>query len=100
MGLTQVTPPAIEPMALDDAKKYLRVDTADDDVLIKTLITAAREWVERYTGQALITQTWDYWLDHFPHETRRGGEPWWDGVKEGPFSMVHPYADEIELPFF
>lgn len=40
-------------------------DTTEDTILT-ALITAARERAEAITRRALITQTWDAWLDKFP----------------------------------
>lgn len=65
-GLVLVTPPAVEPITLDQAKNHLRVDIADDDALIETYITAAREACEAFIHGFLITQTWRVSLDAFP----------------------------------
>lgn len=65
-ALTIVTPPAVEPITLAEAKAHLRVDWTDDDNYITALITAARMITEERTSRALITQTWDYVLDNFP----------------------------------
>ena len=37
-----------------------------EDALLTSIITAAREQVEDVTGRALITQTWDCYLDAWP----------------------------------
>ena len=69
MGLKIATAPAIEPVSLEEAKRQLgfEVDTSrPDDELIVSLITAARQHCEAYLNRALITQTWDYYLDAFP----------------------------------
>jgi len=66
MPLQLVTPPALEPVTLADAKAHLKVDATDDDALIGTLITAARARAEWHTGRALIAQSWILWLDAFP----------------------------------
>lgn len=65
-GLVLVTPPAVEPVSLPEAKAHLRVDTTDDDNLITALITAAREYCEGFQNRAYITQTWQLWLDAWP----------------------------------
>lgn len=65
MALSLVTGPAIEPVSLADAKTHLRVEVDDENALIQTLISAARQWVETFTHRALITQTWDLKLDGF-----------------------------------
>lgn len=64
--LRVVTAPALEPVALEQAKEHLRVDIANDDLLIGSLITTARQALEQELGRALITQTFDYVLDEFP----------------------------------
>lgn len=56
--LVRTVDPASEPLALADAKTYLRVDTTNDDTLITGLITAARAYGEEYMRRSLITQTW------------------------------------------
>lgn len=43
-----------EPITLEEAKNQCRVLSADDDDLIASLIVAAREWVESYTGHILV----------------------------------------------
>jgi len=60
------TPPAAEPVTLDEAKAHLKVDTTDDDALIASLITAARARAEWHTGRAFVTQSWTLWLDGWP----------------------------------
>ncbi|MBV9571448.1 MAG: phage head-tail connector protein [Alphaproteobacteria bacterium] len=66
MSLQLITPPAVEPVTLADAKLHLKVDTSDDDALIARLIIAARARAEWHTGRALNTQSWILWLDGWP----------------------------------
>ena len=66
MPLQLVTPPAGEPVSLAEAKQHLRVDGGDDDLLIGSLITAARQAAETKTGRQLITARWKLVLDAFP----------------------------------
>ena len=69
-----VTSVATEPVALDEAKTFLRFSSgvfADDDVedaLIQSLIVAAREYCESVTSRALAPQTVDALYDGFPRE--------------------------------
>lgn len=65
MPLTLVTPPAVEPLSLAEAKDHSRVDTTTEDALIDALIQAARGHAEDALGRALIEQTWDWTLDCF-----------------------------------
>lgn len=66
MGLTLITPPSGEPVSLEEARLHLRIDSDDEDPLVAALIRAARDYVERQTGRALITQTWQFTQDRFP----------------------------------
>lgn len=68
MAYQLVTAPAIEPISLADAKRHLRVDFDDDDVLIAMLLAAARQNAESYMGRALVSQVWDFYLDDFPRD--------------------------------
>lgn len=68
MPLVLVTGPTLEPVSKVEAKLHLRVDVSDDDALIEALIKAARELIEQRTRRALITQTWDLWLDKWPDD--------------------------------
>lgn len=68
MATTLLTPPAVEPVLLVDAKAHMRVDIADDDALITGLIAAARQYVEDLTGRRLITQKWRLYLDRFTRD--------------------------------
>ena len=42
--------------------------TTAEDSLLTGIIQTAREYVEDITRRALLTQTWDYYLDRFPSE--------------------------------
>ena len=68
-NLTQITPPAIEPLSLDEVKHYLRLDDLTDiskDIYLSILITVAREFCENYQNRAYITQTFEMALQGFP----------------------------------
>jgi uncharacterized phiE125 gp8 family phage protein len=62
--------PAIEPVSLDEARSFLRVDTHDDDEVIAALIAGSRIHVEAQTRRALITQSWRIVLDAWPADGR------------------------------
>lgn len=63
MTLRRVTGPTQEPLTLEQAKLYARIDYDDDDKLIMELIKSARRWIETQTHRALVTSTWDYSID-------------------------------------
>ena len=63
MRLNPTSSPAVEPVTIAEAQSFLRIDDGDDSVSLASLITAARDWAERTSGRALITQTWEMILD-------------------------------------
>jgi uncharacterized phiE125 gp8 family phage protein len=65
-----LSPPAVEPLSLAEAKAFLRVETAEDDALIAALVAAARLHVEARSGLALISQSWRLLLDCWPQNGR------------------------------
>ena len=67
-GLNQITPPAVEPVTLSQAKQFCVVDESftADDALIAGFITAARVQAENYTRRAFFNQQWRLSLDRFP----------------------------------
>lgn len=72
MPLQLVTPPAEEPVSLIDAKLHLRVDFDEDDTLIASLISAARQAAETQTGRQFTTARWKQVLDCFPGPSLMG----------------------------
>lgn len=96
-GVICITPPATEPIALADAKGFLKVDTTDDDSFISACISGARRIIEESTKRVLISQTWEYWLDAIPG-TRTQGGVWWDAVRQASLAEVMSGGREIPLP--
>ena len=67
MHITLVTPPATEPITLDEAKEHLRVDVTDEDDYIEGLIRAARQYAETtFTHRAFIEQELRLTLNRWP----------------------------------
>lgn len=66
MALKLITAPSIEPVSLTEMKSYLREVTTDHDTTLTNLIASARDYVEKMTGRALLTQTWELTLDDWP----------------------------------
>lgn len=57
----RIIAPVGMPIALADAKRHLRVDFDDDDLLISSLIAAATERLDGWSGllgRCLLTQDW------------------------------------------
>lgn len=68
MTLSITTPPAVEPVTLDEAKAQLRVTYDQEDALIAGLITAARQRIEAELGVALIATAFRETHDAWPLE--------------------------------
>lgn len=68
MRIEVVTPPDEEPITLAEARQFCRIDAdiTDENDLIESLITAARELVETNTSRALAVQTIRASFDSFP----------------------------------
>lgn len=66
MSIKVVTPPASEPVVLADAVLHCRIDGTDENALVTALIVAAREYCEKYSGRAYITQTIRASFDSWP----------------------------------
>lgn len=66
MSEKRITAPEVEPVTLAEAKAQGIIETSAYDVLVSSKLKAAREWVEKYTGRALVAQTWRTQFDHFP----------------------------------
>jgi uncharacterized phiE125 gp8 family phage protein len=65
-ALTLQTAASVEPITTAEAKEHLRILGSDEDTYVDTAIAAARQTFEDLSGRALITQTWDLWLDTWP----------------------------------
>jgi hypothetical protein len=66
MTITRITPPAVLPISLLEAKAIARLDGNDDDAFIAGLVRTAVDHVEQYLGMSLITSTWQQTEARFP----------------------------------
>jgi uncharacterized phiE125 gp8 family phage protein len=60
-----------EPLTLEEAKLHLRVENAEDDALIGTLISAAREAAETFLGRVIPERQFEIVLDGYPETPYR-----------------------------
>jgi len=66
---TLEVPPTEEPVELREARTHMSMEegeTIEDEYIESILIKAAREYVERRTGRAILDQTWSYYLNEWP----------------------------------
>ena len=66
MSPIPIAGPAVEPVTLAEAKAHLRLDTADEDLLVEALVATARVTLELTTRRCFIAQTWRARLDSWP----------------------------------
>jgi uncharacterized phiE125 gp8 family phage protein len=95
-----ITGPAVEPLVLDEAKAWAKVDNTADDGLIGALIISARISIEQATRLQLITQSWRLIADRWP---RRNGADWGARAVDLPLSPVQSVTaitlfDQYDVP--
>jgi len=66
MTLLLLSGPGEEPVPLEEARAYLRLDDETQDGLVNALMTAARLTLEAATRRAFVTQNWRVTLDQWP----------------------------------
>jgi hypothetical protein len=89
--VTITTPPAVEPVALPEARLALGLDAGSDAPVIMQHIESARELAEKFTGRTFITTVLCLHLERFPASSPL---EWWDGVREG---VLPEYQSSITL---
>ncbi len=68
MATVQTSAPTVEPITLEEAKAHLRIDTADEDGLIQSLILTSRLHIEVALGLTLIEQSWSCFFDRWSNQ--------------------------------
>lgn len=66
MGLTLTTPPAEEPVTVDELKAHANIETDEDDTIIATYLKAARAKTEHFTWRQFVEADYTLTLDRFP----------------------------------
>lgn len=97
MALKIITPPATEPISLEEMMNFSRIATDADVITMEAMITTARQEAEKITRRQLITATWELRLDRFPGGSQFGPRY----IQAGPPNELIPgrgEADTIYLP--
>lgn len=66
MAAKLITASSNYPVSLAEAQAHCVAPEADFETLLEIYRKAACEDAEKFTGRALIDQTWDFYLDEFP----------------------------------
>ena len=53
------------PVSLETVRNYLKISNNQQDALIKTMINAATEWGQKYTGREFVNNQWILLVDCF-----------------------------------
>lgn len=85
--------PQAEPVTLDEARTHLRLETTDDDDLIRGLIRTARTMCETFTGRALINQNFSLFMDSWPQGDTSMS---WSILHDG--NDITSFPLDVELP--
>lgn len=93
LGLTLLSAPALEPVSEAEMMAHLRLGSEQEAGLLHGHIRAARHLVESWTGRALISQSWRWFLDVWPESS---AEEWWDGVRPG--AITRAASRFVEIP--
>lgn len=83
-GLTLQTEASKQALDVRDVKNYLKLDDNADEVLVRTLITTASDWVENHIARSLINRTYKLSIDSI----NEFDFPLWEGFRDGP-DMVY-----------
>lgn len=67
MSLEITSAPAAEPVTLAEAKAFMRLDDSDDDAIVTSLITAATEHVQQWTGRQFVQAGFKLRLRDWPN---------------------------------
>lgn len=82
--------PAVEPVGIEEARAFLRLDGEEEDAALAAFLKAAREVCEAFTGLVLIATRFRETRAFDPAETR--GVPWSAGrsvrLSRGPLRQV------------
>lgn len=75
MSYRLVTPAELGPVSLAEAKAQCRVDGNASDSLVGSLLLAATDFAQDYTGRTLAPETWELVLDDFSDAIMFGKSP-------------------------
>jgi len=66
MPVIVITPPAEEPVSLDQAARQLRISSSADDMLLESRRAPARAWAEHETGRQFMDAVLELRMDSWP----------------------------------
>ena len=86
-----------EPISIEEAKIFLRIDHNDEDELISTLIQAARLSIESYTSRSLLREKWLFTINSGFALSRSDQEYLSGSISKGINGIEFPRTPFVEL---
>ncbi len=98
LRIITTTGPARLPVSLNEARAHSNLgdDFVTDDALVMGYLSTAVEACQKFTGRTPISTTFTWFLDGWPSDVDR--EPWWEGTRTGPMSILNAGVGRLELP--
>lgn len=93
-GISVVTEAVDDAVSFSETVEYLRLDEQVDTRVIKNLILASTNFVENYTGRALINRTLKMSIDN----VEEIDVPLWEGTRIGPDITIRKRYIELPRP--
>ncbi len=96
--MVDITPPILEPVTVADAKAFARVEFSDDDAIIASLISMAREYVETAIARTVAPRVRAVYFQGFMTSggyynrfiRAQGPNPWWLPTAQGIMQIRQP----------
>ncbi len=93
-----VTPPIREPVTISDAKAFARIEFDDDDAIVASLISMAREYVETAIARTVAPRVRAVYFQGFMTSggyynrfiRAQGPNPWWLPTAQGIMQIRQP----------
>jgi hypothetical protein len=92
-----VLSPSLKPLSLEEVKGFLKIDVADEDVLLNALIDSATERLQDYLNIKIMYQKWAIYFDCFG-VSRNPKADNYDSWSEGYIPDLFSTLNYLELP--
>ncbi len=96
--VVDITPPIQEPVSISDAKAFARIEFNDDDAIVASLISAAREYAETRLARTIAPRVRAVYFQGFMTSggyynrfiRAMGPNPWWLPTAQGIMQIRQP----------
>ncbi|WP_418186737.1 head-tail connector protein [Aliarcobacter lanthieri] len=99
MNIVQIIAPIKEPLTLEDAKNFMHILEDDEDTLIETFISSAREYAENYTNRQFEKATYELYINTFIQDMKMPKNPI-SSIEKIEFMDIDGNYEELEKEFY